>query len=66
LSVTLARTEGPVPLAAQIWQDVGDQTGLRQHELIEDHLPVQKKVSRIWGDTKGQATNRDCVLVLAR
>jgi site-specific DNA-methyltransferase (adenine-specific) len=57
--------KAPIPLAAQIWQDVGDQTGLRQLELIEDHLPVQNKVSRIWGDTKGQATNRDCALVLA-
>ena len=34
--------------------------------VIEDHLAVQNKVSRIWGDTKGQATNRDCALVLAR
>jgi hypothetical protein len=56
----------PVPLAARIWQDIGDQTGLRQLELIEDHLPVHNKVSRIWGDTKGQATSRDCALVLAR
>jgi len=23
-------------------------------------------VSRIWGDTKGKATDRDCALVLAR
>jgi site-specific DNA-methyltransferase (adenine-specific) len=56
----------PVPLAAQIWQDIGDQTDLRQIELIADHLAVQNKVSRIWGDTKGQATSRDCALVLAR
>jgi DNA methylase len=56
----------PVPLAAQIWQDIGDQTDLRPLELIEDHLPVQNKVSRIWGETKGQATSRDCALVLAR
>lgn len=56
----------PVPLAAQIWHDIGEQTGLRQLELIEDHLPVKNKVSRIWGETKGQATNRDCALVLAR
>jgi hypothetical protein len=35
-------------------------------ELIEDQLPVQNKVSRIWGETKGQATARDCALVLAR
>jgi hypothetical protein len=55
-----------VPLAAKIWQDVGRRTGLRMLDLIEDHLPVQNKVSRIWGDTKGQATSRDCALVLAR
>lgn len=58
--------KAPLPLAARIWQDIGDQTGLTLLELIEDHLPVQNKVSRIWGETKGQATNRDCALVLAR
>lgn len=58
--------KAPLPLAKQIWQDVGDQTGLRQIDLIEDHIPAQNKVSRIWGDTKGRATNRDCALVLAR
>jgi hypothetical protein len=55
----------PVPLAAKIWDDVGGETGLQLLDLIEDHLPVQNKVSRIWGETKGQATDRDCVLVLA-
>jgi SAM-dependent methyltransferase len=56
----------PVPLAAKVWDDIGGETGLKLLDLIEDHLPVQSKVSRIWGDTKGQATARDCVLVLAR
>jgi DNA methylase len=56
----------PVPLAAKIWHDVGDQTGLRLLYLMEDHLALRNKVSRIWGDTKGHATNRDCILVLAR
>lgn len=55
-----------VPLAEQLWREIGDQTGLELVQLIEDHLPVDKKVSRIWGDTKGQATDKDCVLVLAR
>jgi site-specific DNA-methyltransferase (adenine-specific) len=35
-------------------------------DVIEDSLNAQNKVSRIWGETKGQATNRDCVLVLGR
>jgi DNA methylase len=56
----------PLPLAAQLWEDVGGATKLQLIERIDDHLPVDKKVSRIWGETKGQATARDCVLVLAR
>jgi site-specific DNA-methyltransferase (adenine-specific) len=53
-----------IPLAAQVWNDIKDRTGLRLIEIVEDDLPVQNKVSRIWGDTKGQATSRDCALVL--
>lgn len=53
-------------LARQLWDDVGDESGLQFVDLIEDDLAPQNKVSRIWGDTKGQATDRDCVLVLAR
>lgn len=56
----------PLPLAAQIWREVGAHTRLRLVEMIEDELPVQNKVSRIWGETRGQATSRDCVLVLCR
>ncbi len=55
-----------VPLAAQMWEELGGATELRLVRLVEDHVPVEKKVSRIWGETKGQATDRDCVLVLAR
>jgi DNA modification methylase len=54
-----------VPLAARIWEEVGDQTDLQLIQLIEDRLAVEKKVSRIWGDTKGQATDKDYALVLA-
>jgi DNA modification methylase len=57
--------EKPLSLAAQLWDDIQDRTGLRLIEIVEDDLPVQNKVSRIWGDTKGQATSRDCALVLA-
>lgn len=56
----------PIALAAKIWDEVGADTGLRKIDLIEDSLPVDRKVSRIWGETKGQATDRDCALVLAR
>jgi site-specific DNA-methyltransferase (adenine-specific) len=56
----------PLPLAHQLWTEVGSDSGLQLLDLIEDDLQVQNKVSRIWGDTKGQATERDCILVLAR
>ena len=53
-----------LPLARKMWEDIKDQTGLRLMEIVADDLPEQSKVSRIWGDTKGQATSRDCALVL--
>lgn len=56
--------EEAIPLAAKVWNDIKQRTSLRLIEIIEDDLPVQNKVSRIWGETKGQATSRDCALVL--
>jgi DNA modification methylase len=58
--------QSALDLAHQIWQDVGERTGLELLDTIEDSLPAQNKVSRIWGDTKGKATDRDCILVLGR
>ena len=51
-------------LAKQVWDEVGSASGLRLLDYIEDSLPIGSKVSRIWGDTKGQATDQDCILVL--
>jgi hypothetical protein len=56
----------PVPLAAKLWADIQESSSLRLLEIVEDDLPAHTKVTRIWGETKGQATNRDCALVLAR
>jgi SAM-dependent methyltransferase len=56
----------PIPLAARIWEDLSHRTDLRLMGLIEDHLASRNKVSRIWGETRGQATNRDCALILTR
>jgi site-specific DNA-methyltransferase (adenine-specific) len=55
-----------VPLAWQMWDELGGDTGMELVQLIEDRLAIDKKVSRIWGDSKGQATDKDCVLVLKR
>jgi len=56
--------DAPLPLAATMWDDIKSQLKLRLVDLIADELPPQTKVSRIWGETKGQATNRDCALIL--
>jgi site-specific DNA-methyltransferase (adenine-specific) len=55
-----------IPLARKVWNDIGERTGLRLLDVIEDSLPTHNKVSRIWGDTRGKATDRDCVLLMAR
>ena len=39
-------------------------TGLRLLRIVDDHLPVEHKVSRIWGATKGRATKVDRILML--
>jgi hypothetical protein len=33
--------------------------------IVADELPIEHKVSRIWGDNKGRATKTDRILVLA-
>lgn len=53
-----------LPLARKMWEDVGGETTLRLVDVIDDFIDVDKKVSRIWKDTKGQATACDSVLVL--
>jgi site-specific DNA-methyltransferase (adenine-specific) len=63
----VATPEAPkIALAEALWKDCGMETGLRLVDIIEDHLPVNHKVSRIWGETRGRATDRDCILVVGR
>ena len=53
-----------LPLARKMWDDIRGRTNMRLIDVVEDDLPAHSKVSRIWGETKGQATNRDCALVI--
>ncbi|MEI8147677.1 MAG: DNA methyltransferase [Actinomycetes bacterium] len=55
-----------VPLAWNVWKAIEPQSGLGLLDFIEDDVAEQNKVSRIWGETRGQATNRDCILILNR
>jgi len=38
----------------------------RLYEIVEDRYPERRKVSKIWGETKGRATDIDRVVVLYR
>jgi site-specific DNA-methyltransferase (adenine-specific) len=55
-----------IRLAERLWEEIGGLTGLTLIDFIADELGASTKVSRMLGETKGQATERDCVLVLAR
>ena len=58
------RGEEQINLAAEVARHCVKGTGLRVVETIDDHLPVEHKVSRIWGKTKGRATKVDRILIL--
>jgi site-specific DNA-methyltransferase (adenine-specific) len=55
-----------IELAPAVWDAVGENSGLRLYETIVDEVQSQSKVSRIWGDTRGRATEVERVLVLVR
>jgi site-specific DNA-methyltransferase (adenine-specific) len=54
-----------VRLAERVAQHCLGDTDLRVKGIVVDRLPVEHKVSRIWGETKGRATRTDRILVLA-
>ena len=59
-------SKGTSALASRIWADLGKHSGLSLLDIIEDSLATKSKVSRIWRETKGNATDRDRVLILGR
>jgi len=58
------RQSGEIHLAEQVAQECLADTDLRVQGIVVDRLPVEHKVSRIWGKTKGRATRTDRILVL--
>jgi SAM-dependent methyltransferase len=55
-----------IPLATRLWERMHDKVDLKLFDVIVDRLPAQNKVSRIWGETRGQATDWERILVLGR
>jgi site-specific DNA-methyltransferase (adenine-specific) len=53
-------------LAQAVADSCVGRDGLRVDAIVNDPLPVRHKVSRIWGDRRGQATTVDRILILSR
>lgn len=60
------RGSSTVNLANEVAKHCIRRTQLRVLDVLDDHLPVEHKVSRIWGDTRGRATKTDRILILGR
>jgi len=51
-------------LSEGIWDRLKKKTKLKFFTTIEDSLPEENKVTRIWGKTQGRATKTDRILLL--
>lgn len=59
-------SKGVANLAETVWQFVARPSGWRRLGILNDSLPEEHKVSRIWGSKKkGRATRVDRILILA-
>jgi site-specific DNA-methyltransferase (adenine-specific) len=54
-----------IALGEVVARECIDSTDLRLVGIVEDRLPVEHKVSRIWGPKKGRATKTERILILA-
>ena len=59
-------TDGITNLAEHVWSDAASKCGWHRVAVINDRLPAQHKVSRIWKHKRGHATKTDRILVLTR
>lgn len=55
-----------INLAQAVADSCVSPEGLRVDAIVNDPLPVRHKVSRIWGERRGQATAVDRILILSR
>lgn len=55
-----------INLAKRVWDELGKESGFELISIIDDKYKKDSKVSRIWGKTKGVATEIDRLLVLSK
>ncbi len=53
-----------VNLAQRVWEECGKPLGYKFKALVEDRIADNRKVTKIWAKTRGQATKVDRVLVM--
>lgn len=59
-------TEAISNLAETVWRHAAQCLGWRRLAIVNDHVPIEHKVSRIWGhERSGNATKIDRILILA-
>ena len=58
--------EKSLNLAEEAWREIKSETGLKLVDIVEDVLQASGKVTRIWGDRRGEATKIDRILVMKR
>lgn len=58
--------EPPLNLAEAVWSAVASQTNLQLVDIVPDAIADSAKVTKIWNDTRGQATAVDRILVLSK
>jgi hypothetical protein len=54
-----------INLAQEVWEAVGRPRGWHLHDIINDRLQADRKVSRIWKNNPGRATKTDRLLLLS-
>jgi len=61
------KTDESLSLADEIWKMLQKtKSPFRLYDIVEDKLPERSKVSKIWGEKRGRATQVDRILVLYR
>jgi len=65
--VAMPRQAKTVALADEIWRMLrARHSRFQLYDIVEDRLPEQGKVSKIWGEKKGRAIQTDRIMVLYR
>jgi 16S rRNA G966 N2-methylase RsmD len=59
------RGDTQLNLAKHLWETVARPAGWKLHAVVNDRVPAQRKVTRIWKGNEGRATKVDRILVLS-